>query len=342
VPLPREFALDIGDDPPSGVAGNEERTRRTRRAWEAALRAHEPYHSGRKTWVNVPIRSPDGGLVGVLHAVGRHHALRTSHPFRFAPWDLEIFKAAAEQAEIVVSLLSAEERRSDLLARVTHEIRAPVNTIRANLDVLRRRPHDDAQFEQKRADIDLEAEVLLDLARKLDGLFGPPRALPKISDAVDVEPLLLAVIRQMEPDLRERGFPRSEVEVSLRAFPRVRAPLPDLKQVFFNLFRNALLYADVSSSPKFRVRVVSNTSQQRPVIYFRDWGIGIVETERERIFEAGVRGSNVQEVQARGTGLGLAICRQILGDCGATIAVTNLQKPTEITIEFPPHAVEAS
>jgi PAS domain S-box-containing protein len=342
VPLAREIALDVGDDPPSGASGNEERTRRIRRAWEVALKAHEPYHSGRKTWVNVPVRSPDGSLVGILHAVGRHHSLKTLHPFRFAPWDVEIFKAAAEQAEIVVSLLSAEERRSDLLARVTHEIRAPVNTIRANLDVLRRRPHDDAQFEQKRADIDLEAEVLLDLARKLDGLFGPPRALPKISDAVDVEPLLLAVIRQMEPDFRERGFPRSEVEVSLRAFPRVRMPLADLKQVFFNLFRNALLYADVSSTPKFRIRVVSNLSQQRPVIYFRDWGIGIVEAERERIFEAGVRGSNVQEVQARGTGLGLAICRQILGDSGASIAVTNLQKPTELTIEFPPHAVEAS
>lgn len=342
VPLQREITLDIGDEPPSGAAGNEERTRRIQRAWELAQKAHEPYHSGRKTWVNVPIRSPDGGLVGILHAVGRHHTLKTAHPFRFAPWDLDIFRAAAEQAEIVVSLLSAEERRSDLLARVTHEIRAPVNTIRANLDVLRRRPHDDAQFEQKRADIDLEAEVLLDLARKLDGLFGPPRALPKISDAVDVEPLVLAVIRQMEPDLRERGFLKSDVEVGLRAFPRVRMPLPDLKQVFFNLLRNAVLYADVSSSPRLRIRVVSNMRQQRPVIYFRDWGIGIVEAERDRIFDAGVRGSNVQEVQARGTGLGLAICRQLLGDCGASIAVTNLQKPTEFTIEFPPHAVEAS
>jgi signal transduction histidine kinase len=341
-PLKSELDLDDLEGAQPGAAGNEERARRTGRALTAALKAYEPYHSGRKAWINIPIRSPDGGLVGILHAVGQRHARKTAAPMRYAPWDREIFKAAAEQAELVVSLLSAEERRSALLAYVTHEIRAPVNTVRATLDVLQHRPHDDAQFQQKLAAIKLEAEILLDLAHKLDGFFGPPRAVSRDSDAVDVEPLLATVIGQMEPDMKERGFARSDVDVSLRSFPRVRMPLADLKQIFFNLFRNALLYADAASSPKFRVRVVSNMNSQRPVLYFRDWGVGIVEGDRERIFEAGVRGSNAQEVQVRGTGLGLAICRQLLGEHGATIAVTNLHKPTEFTIEFPYHTVEQS
>lgn len=342
MPLKNEIELDDAADAPAGSLGNEERARRTERAFTAALKAHEPYHSGRKAWINVPIRSPDGSLVGILHAVGQGHARRTSAPMRFAPWDREIFKAAADQAELVVSLLSAEERRSALLAYVTHEIRAPVNTIRATLDVLQHRPHDDAQFRHKLAAIKLEAEILLDLAHKLDGFFGPPRVIPRDSDAVDCEPLLLAVVGQVEPDLRERGFSRSDVDVNLRQLPRIRMPSADLKQIFFNLFRNAVLYSDASSSPKFRVRVVSNMNRQRPAIYFRDWGVGIMEGDRERIFEPGVRGSNAQEVQVRGTGLGLAICRQLLGDHGGTIVVSNLHKPTEFTIEFPAHAVEQS
>ena len=72
----------------------------------------------------------------------------------------------------------------------------------------------------------------------------------------------------------------------------------------------------------FRLRIVGALSGRAPILWFRDWGIGVVERDRERIFEHGARGSNVHEVQTRGTGLGLAICRQILAEYGASIALT--------------------
>jgi len=55
----------------------------------------------------------------------------------------------------------------------------------------------------------------------------------------------------------------------------------------------------------------------------------------DRIFEEGVRGDNAMRVHVTGQGLGLSIVRQVIERHRGTIRVTNLQLPTEFTIELP-------
>jgi len=308
--------------------------------WWSRDKLGELYPAPKGLSMTVPIGAPGAKPMGLVHATGRAAVEGSLGAARFTPWDEEIFKVAAEQAELAIALLGAEEQRSYLLAQVTHEIRAPVNTIRAILDNLSKRPYEETRFTERRADLILEAEVLLDLAWKLDRLFGVPRARPGTSSPVAVEPIVRAIVRQMEPELRERGISPSQIEISLSTFPLVPMAQADLKQLFFNLFQNALRYARPAGAGAFRVRVVAAVNNKVPGVRFRDWGIGVPDVDRDRIFDSGIRGSNVHEVQVRGTGLGLAICRQIMSDYGGAITLTNLRQPTEFTLSFPTREVE--
>ena len=113
----------------------------------------------------------------------------------------------------------------------------------------------------------------------------------------------------------------------------------DMHQILWNLFQNAIRYAKPNAPEQFRIQVDGMMSKRRACIYFRDWGIGILEEDRKRIFEMGVRGRNAKQAAVRGTGLGLAICRQIVTLYDGTIEVSNIAEPTEITITLPGHRI---
>jgi signal transduction histidine kinase len=70
------------------------------------------------------------------------------------------------------------------------------------------------------------------------------------------------------------------------------------------------------------------------VLTVADQGIGIPEADRDRIFEAFERGSNVGNV--KGTGLGLNIVRRMTELLGGRISVeSELARGSCFTVEFP-------
>ncbi|MGL5796380.1 MAG: ATP-binding protein [Waterburya sp.] len=103
-----------------------------------------------------------------------------------------------------------------------------------------------------------------------------------------------------------------------------------LEYILNNLLLNGMKYSPANSTVSLNVDYQENYL----VLQVADEGIGIPQTEQERIFEPFYRASNTNNI--KGTGLGLAIVKEYVQLCGGEISVkNNSQAGTIFTVSLP-------
>lgn len=121
----------------------------------------------------------------------------------------------------------------------------------------------------------------------------------------------------------------------------VKGPPDLLRQVFTNLFENAVKYGDRDREIWIRPHPQKRTGNL--IVEIENTGPGFAPHEREAIFERGARGKAAQEIWASGSGIGLFICREIL-DVGfrATIEAEHSKalRKTTFRIRFPEYQLK--
>ncbi|HEV7905192.1 MAG TPA: ATP-binding protein [Pyrinomonadaceae bacterium] len=229
-----------------------------------------------------------------------------------------------------VRALEETSRRQDRLAAVgrvaagiAHEIRNPLAAMRGSIQVL----HSEMNGDPAQAEL---MEIVLRESDRLNHIitdfltYARPRQV-SLADTDLREPLreTFTLLRH-SPETRdghiiEEDFPDTPV--------RAQADAAGLRQVFWNLSRNAL-----SAMPEGgRLRVeLRPTNYGRVRITFTDTGAGMSPEQVERLFEP------FSSSTTGGTGLGLSIVYQIIRDHGGTINVRSREgHGTTIIIELP-------
>ncbi|MBD0369628.1 MAG: PAS domain S-box protein [Pyrinomonadaceae bacterium] len=229
-----------------------------------------------------------------------------------------------------VRALEEAARRQDRLAAVgrvaagiAHEIRNPLASMRGSIQVLRSDLDADSSQAQLMEIILRESDrlnqiiadfltyarprntqlALIDLRQPLQETFTLLRHSPEIRDG----------------HILEEDLPGEAVMVS--------ADASQLKQVFWNLSRNAL--QAMPEGGKLRAEL-GRTTTGRLRITFKDTGAGMTPEQVEHLFEP------FSSSTTGGTGLGLSIVYQIVRDHGGTINVRSREgQGTTITVELP-------
>jgi signal transduction histidine kinase len=210
--------------------------------------------------------------------------------------DPDLATLVASFNSMVDSLAARFDREARFTADVAHELRSPLTTLVAGVQLLQSRR--DELPERSRRALDLLAgeatrfqhllEDLLQLARIDAGSADMPR------ERVDAA----ALVREA---LRSGGRPTALLQSPAHPVEIVVAKR-DLERCLDNLFRNADLHGH-------GLAAVHLTTEDRSVLVaVDDRGPGVPAADRERIFERFSRGE-----QARGrtgTGLGLSIVAQ--------------------------------
>lgn len=204
------------------------------------------------------------------------------------------------------------ERR--FTADAAHELRTPLAAIRAHAQVLQgARTADEAS----EAAQDIIAGV--DRSRRLvDQLLALARlesvravsAAPTTMDLADV-------VRQQVAD--HQPFAESQgIKLSADVQPAVMQGQPDHLQVLLrNLIDNALRYTPEGGE----VQVSCGTTDSEVYLAVRDSGIGIPESERQRIFERFYRINRLGDRDTYGSGLGLSIVQRLVEQHAAQIGI---------------------
>lgn len=255
--------------------------------------------------------------------------------------DLSVFSALAAQAAMAIENAQAYEElrdtRDQLLhsermstigkfaADMAHEIKNPLQAILGFFEMLPEK-YDDPDFRNKFAKLaQSEAERINDLVRQLM-VYAKPRA-PELKP-IEISQAIDGVLALLEND-----FDRNHIEVrkgySLNGVT-VEADRDQMKQVFLNLFTNAIEAMAANKERAPLLDIVAFPSEKALVVKVRDTGSGIAESQMPLIF------APFFTTKEKGSGLGLAIVQNILRAHNATIQVeSQVGVGTTVTIAMP-------
>lgn len=238
-----------------------------------------------------------------------------------------------------VKRLQAELRRSERLstlgnmaARVAHEIRNPLSSIKGFATYLGARQTDEADSEAARIMIG-EVERLNRVVSELLGFARPSSLNITSSDPYDI---LERVVRLVEMDAQAKGIVidlRSSRELappggpSAAPWPQVAVDAERIIQALLNLLLNAVQATESGGSVSISLL---RPKQGRVGISIVDTGPGMAPEVLVQIF------TPYFTTRVSGSGLGLSIVHKIVDDHGGEIFVTSEPgKGTTVTVWLP-------
>ncbi len=212
----------------------------------------------------------------------------------------------ARTMNTMLDRLSASRRRQrEFVSDASHELRNPVATSRAKLEVALANP-DNADWEET-------ASIVLEEQERLSGLVDDMLLLARIDEGHKPQPI--------EVDLDDLVFAEAarsetiEVDVSAVEPVRVLGDPRQLTQLVRNLVDNAARHGNE------QVAITLNGDDSDAVLVVEDDGPGIPPDQQGRIFERFVRLEDSRARDQGGAGLGLALVHAVVVAHGGTIEV---------------------
>jgi two-component system phosphate regulon sensor histidine kinase PhoR len=229
----------------------------------------------------------------------------------------------------VTELRRLEAMRRDFVANVSHELKTPLTSIIGYAETL--------AMEDAGKDAERFALTILNNARRMHELVDHLLDLSRIESGrwqptlarVDVA----GVVGEAWAEFLDRARARRiKITVAASAAPHIRADPDALRQIFTNLFDNALRH----TPPGGRITVTAEASAGGVTIAVADTGSGIASEHLPRIFERFYRADPGRSREEGGTGLGLAIVKHLMEAHGGRVeARSTLGEGTTILLFLP-------
>ncbi len=213
-----------------------------------------------------------------------------------------------------------------LAGNVAHEIGNPLNSIYLNLQLLSRELQGSGADDET---VEMLSACMTEVGRLDNIIHQFLRAIRPgntIFEPTDLKQLLLETLTIMRPEIETRHITVHCDFPSL--LPPVNADAGQLKQVFFNIIKNATQAMEEDGSLIIRAKVINDGDYLE--LNFDDDGKGITATQLQHIFDP------FKSFRQGGTGLGMMIIERILREHGAELLLdTEPGAGTRLHIRFP-------
>lgn len=233
-------------------------------------------------------------------------------------------------SENLNSLKLDVERRKELVANISHELKSPIGVIKGYAEGLQYGlATDDDKMERYCTVIVEECNRMDSLVRELlhlsmleSGLFRVQRRNFDLSD------LIQNVVRKFEPALKERDiYPELVVNPGLT----VHADPELMEQVVINFLENAMNHAD----PDKQIKITAKGGGGSFRIDVFNSGKPLSDEEMLRVWDVFYKTDKSRSRQYDGHGIGLSIIRLIAQLHGGTVGVDNENGGVRFYIEIP-------
>ncbi|MDH5561744.1 MAG: DUF3365 domain-containing protein, partial [Deltaproteobacteria bacterium] len=235
----------------------------------------------------------------------------------------DITEQTRKERELKLARLTAEsanEAKSDFLAKMSHELRTPLNGILGLVELTLLSGLDEEQKSN--------LEVVYSSGQALSKILCDILEISKIEsgkiefETIDfgIKGLIDELITLFEASAENKGLKLVDLsgfndELFLRGDPT------RLKQVFSNLLANAIKFTHQGE-----VRLlceILKTTQKKIKLRFevQDTGIGIDDESKSKIFDSFIQADSSITRQFGGTGLGLAITKQLVTQMGGKMSL---------------------
>jgi signal transduction histidine kinase len=272
--------------------------------------------------------------------------VNSSETYAFGSPEMHLLTIFASQATLTiinayqaaVARRDAARMKANFLSMITHELRAPLNSINGYLDLalegiageLNQQQHEFVQ--RARAGSEHLYALIEDLLLISRADAGQLRLNPQ---AINLPELIAYAIEDLQLISMDNEI-TTTIEIA-SDFPPINADPVRMQQVLRNLIHNALRFTPPGGDVIISARVINNTSdnlsaasigtiedQRKIEVLVRDTGLGIASKYQERIFERFFQIPIVDTGRTSGQGLGLAIAKMIVELHGGQITVESM------------------
>ncbi len=232
----------------------------------------------------------------------------------------------------VEELASANRRKDEFLAVLSHELRSPLSSIRHAVYLLGSEKSDAPARQRAQALIERQVgrmtrlvEEILEVSQITAGRMQLQR------ERIDLRVIVGAAIETLESEIHLRHH---HLTVSLPDSPVWLQGDPGrLEQVLVNLLGNASKYTD----PGGELAVRMHTQDGHASVRVRDSGIGIAADALPHIFDLFKRANEAQARCRAGLGIGLALVRPLVELHGGSVTAFSAGpgRGSEFTVRLP-------
>ena len=219
---------------------------------------------------------------------------------QFSEWEVTLVELMSnwisyelQRKQVTAELQRQNERLEQFAGIISHDLRSPLTVLSGGLE-LAKETGDPEEFAR-----------CFDAIERMETLLSDLLTLSKAGEAIDErEQVALG-------DVAEKAWesvPTSDATLQITTHDTVPADASRLRQLFENLFRNAIEHGGED--------VTVTTGELAHGFYIEDDGPGIPEDERAAVFESG------HSTTTDGTGFGLAIVADIVDAHGWEIRAT--------------------
>lgn len=228
---------------------------------------------------------------------------------------------------------SANEAKSQFLARMSHEIRTPINAVIGMNDIIMRDSKEE-EIRKRSFDIKSAANTLLGIINEiLDSSKIDAGMMEIISGSYDMPSLLNDLYNMVFEKAKSKNL-----ELIFDIDPNIPIELYGdsvrIKQILINLLSNAVKYTNEGS---ITLKIYSEIVGSSAITHYSviDTGVGIKEEDFKKLFEKFERIEEAKNRDIEGTGLGLNIAYRLLSLMGSELKVkSEYQKGSEFYFDL--------
>jgi len=222
---------------------------------------------------------------------------------------------------LVETIREANQAKDLFLANMSHEIRTPLNGIVGFTQLLKDSKLDDEQREFITV-IEHSSENLLTIVNDI-------LDLSKIkADKIELEHISFDPVEQLESAVESYAARATEKGIELGVYidpdlpSKVKGDPTKISQVMVNLVSNAIKFTSSKGAVDVAVEKVAENQEYVTMKFaVSDTGIGISESQRDKIFEAFSQADVSTSRKFGGTGLGLAISGKLVSFMGGELDI---------------------
>ncbi len=214
----------------------------------------------------------------------------------------EIYELSEKFNAMLENLESSFQKQKDFSHNVAHELRTPLASLQSGLEVFQLEDcHSNLEYQNIIQKTQQQTTKLMDTISSLL-LFSKDLPIENATD-VDLNQLIEDVVYELESKAQEKNI---KVDLSLDDVV-IKGDDALLERAIYNLIDNAIKYSANNLTVDCSLKASFDTVE----FTLADNGVGILESDKEKIFEPFYRAENAKEV-AFGNGIGLSVVKQII------------------------------
>ena len=236
----------------------------------------------------------------------------------------------SEKEKFERELIRSNEELSQFAYRTSHDLKAPLITIKGLAQIICEDLNDKDYHEAKNNALKIEKHVSK-LERLIVNILNLTKSDAQDNDIVDIN--LYDVIQSIQKDI-EKSINDNNVSIKTHIGPslRLKASKMRITQVLENMISNSVKYHNPKASPPY-IKISAMNKNHDAKIIVEDNGLGIPEDQQNKVFTMFQR---FHPDVSEGSGLGMHIIKKHLDKMDAKITFTSApNKGTIFTILIP-------